>query len=248
MASAMVPGPAFVTRQSAAPMYSCMLATKPRITGENCCLPSQVVYAGHFRSSRARFTSSFLPQTTTNWPTPVLASISPMAMATCPKLPKPSPPPMSSTTSGLCVGMRPSSSCRCCLGRRSGSQKPSRTGRPQRCIRLLSTPCSRASCWISALGTKTRSTRGSNQDWCAVPRSVTTVATGTMDRPWKISSKASMTKWLTSGCTESTRSTPCAMVSVMKRRTSSRLWLQIILKKTVSRHFMWSRSTSQNFL
>mmetsp|Transcript_20950 Transcript_20950/g.67698 ORF Transcript_20950/g.67698 Transcript_20950/m.67698 type:complete len:206 (-) Transcript_20950:764-1381(-) len=89
-ASAMVPGPALVTMQSAAAIHSSMFCTKPRIVG--------FTFGGQSRASRSAFTASFLPQTTTRpASSPASPRSSPQAIATLAMPPTPSPPP---TTSG----------------------------------------------------------------------------------------------------------------------------------------------------
>mmetsp|Transcript_23670 Transcript_23670/g.73966 ORF Transcript_23670/g.73966 Transcript_23670/m.73966 type:complete len:216 (+) Transcript_23670:208-855(+) len=128
-ASAMVPGPALVTIQSAAAIHSSMFSTKPRIVAST---PS-----GHARPSNSAFTSAFFPQTTT---TPAFWSdnASPTAFATRPIPPTPSPPPTINAVGRS--GSRPSVSLSSALDRASFSQKPSRSGRPRRRILSSSRP------------------------------------------------------------------------------------------------------------
>mmetsp|Transcript_5734 Transcript_5734/g.16932 ORF Transcript_5734/g.16932 Transcript_5734/m.16932 type:complete len:221 (-) Transcript_5734:719-1381(-) len=129
-ASAIVPGPAFVTMQSEAAIHSSMLFTKPSAV--------TLTFAGHGCASNSAFASAFLPQTTTMadswllWP-----SSSPTARATLAMPPTPSPPP---TTRA--VGRSAMSSARRTsgLGLDSGLQKPSRSGSPRLSTLLSSRP------------------------------------------------------------------------------------------------------------
>ena len=129
-ASAIVPGPALVTKQSATAIHSSMLLTKPQTLTET---PSCHVVD----SSPVRATS-FLPHTTTIWRlSPLLAlpaaSMSaprraPMACATVSMPPTPSPPPTTSTV-GVSSSM-PSSVRISARERASGRANPTRRGNP----------------------------------------------------------------------------------------------------------------------
>mmetsp|Transcript_43128 Transcript_43128/g.63302 ORF Transcript_43128/g.63302 Transcript_43128/m.63302 type:complete len:230 (+) Transcript_43128:496-1185(+) len=173
-ASAMVPGPALVMMQSTAPIHSSMFFTKP--------LTTTFTFAGRRRRSSADRTSSFLPHTTTTcdfrsacWPRRSMTEV-----ATACRPPTPSPPPTTSTARS--AAPRPSSR-RSCAFVRFGAQKPSRTGRPCWTIWPSWRPHRLAVLYSASEGTNTRSARGSNQVGCALPRSVTTVAKGTLRFP-----------------------------------------------------------------
>mmetsp|Transcript_23859 Transcript_23859/g.94623 ORF Transcript_23859/g.94623 Transcript_23859/m.94623 type:complete len:298 (-) Transcript_23859:897-1790(-) len=187
-ASAIVPGPALVTMQSAAAMYSSMFVTKPRMRAST--------EAGHACASSSRFASAFLPHTTTSvvlavrrvardgaaaastssssssWaPSSVAISLARREMR-----PTPSPPP--TTRAVVWSAGRSRAARRSALGRGSGCQKASRSGRP--CWRILcsGTPTRRATLRTASDGTKHASTRLWNHVGCAEPRSVTTVTKG----------------------------------------------------------------------
>mmetsp|Transcript_36500 Transcript_36500/g.82776 ORF Transcript_36500/g.82776 Transcript_36500/m.82776 type:complete len:213 (+) Transcript_36500:420-1058(+) len=199
----MVPGPAFVTNMSAAPMYSSMLFTKPNTVGSKCCL--DLVFVGQSWSLSFLYSSSFRPQMTTSCPTSSDAICAPTAVAMSNTAPKPSPPPITRATS--LSGTRSNAFRSSPFELRSASQKPCRTGRPHTTIFSRSNSYCMASSEIVLLGTNRRSTRGSNHERCAEPRSVTTVATCThLLLPKQL--KASMIRWLIKGCTEIIKSTP----------------------------------------
>mmetsp|Transcript_33641 Transcript_33641/g.79403 ORF Transcript_33641/g.79403 Transcript_33641/m.79403 type:complete len:281 (+) Transcript_33641:175-1017(+) len=175
LASAMLPGPAFDTRQSAAIIHSSMFWTKP--------LTTTLTLWGQAWARRKSRTCSFLPQTTAIWTSaPSVPSFSPTETAIFCNPPTPSPPPITST-----VGRFSIPSCaRICLlfFRRSvASQNPFRTGSPSFRICSGRSPCWSASASNSSPGTTKVSTSLLNQIAVPVARSVTTVMYGTCRLP-----------------------------------------------------------------
>mmetsp|Transcript_24824 Transcript_24824/g.57029 ORF Transcript_24824/g.57029 Transcript_24824/m.57029 type:complete len:313 (-) Transcript_24824:726-1664(-) len=175
-ASAIVPGPALVTRQSDAIIHSSMFDTKPFTT--------TFTSPFHLRLRSAFATFSFFPQITTIWVGPSsLPRLSPTATATPCRPPTPSPPPATSTVR---TSLRPSLALTFLLPfffLDAASQNPERTGRP--CFLIWSglRPRRRAMLSISVLGTQHLSTSLLNQRLCAPPRSVTTVTKGILRAP-----------------------------------------------------------------
>eukprot|EP00967_Tisochrysis_lutea_P025995 scaffold30054_cov32-Tisochrysis_lutea.AAC.1 len=119
-ASAIVPGPAFVTMQSAAAMNSDIRETNPSTC--TCRL------LGHSWSRSWRWRRWFRPHTTTICIGCALSpSLSPIAWTMAPSFPTPSPPPTINTV--FRSGMRPSSRL-APAPRRFCRVKSWRTGRP----------------------------------------------------------------------------------------------------------------------
>mmetsp|Transcript_23106 Transcript_23106/g.48417 ORF Transcript_23106/g.48417 Transcript_23106/m.48417 type:complete len:208 (-) Transcript_23106:657-1280(-) len=197
-ASAMVPGPALVTRQSAATIQSSMLDTKP------CTATASP--GPHARRSSAARTLSFFPHTTTIWHgCPSAERLLPTLTAVLNRPPTPSPPPTTRTVGTL---LRPSCFRISTLLPRflPASQKPCRTGRP--CLWTCSrdSPCARAISSTASPGTKQRSTPLWNHVGWAPPRSVTTVTKGILRVPPPMRFRTrSGTSWQ-SGCTDTTAS------------------------------------------
>mmetsp|Transcript_22059 Transcript_22059/g.61798 ORF Transcript_22059/g.61798 Transcript_22059/m.61798 type:complete len:225 (+) Transcript_22059:382-1056(+) len=217
----MEPGPALVIRMSALVMYSSTFGTKPRIWTWRLLFSTRM----SFHSSNACCTSSLRPHMTTIWLRRQWPKLSPTAIATSLTLPKPSPPHIISTTLASFSKSKPNFSRRTRLQRRSSCQKPSRTGNPQSRMRSSGTPRRIANFKISSLGTNSLSTRGSNHERCADPRSVTTVTTRLAFSPTGVlynSCKASVSMWLISGWTEIIKSMPWLRHSNKNARTRSR--------------------------
>mmetsp|Transcript_8413 Transcript_8413/g.26183 ORF Transcript_8413/g.26183 Transcript_8413/m.26183 type:complete len:206 (-) Transcript_8413:623-1240(-) len=204
----MVPGPALVTMQSAAAMYSSMFETKP--TTETATRPGQSCAS---RSARA---TSFFPQTTTSE-----ASRSPSSaaidLATLAMPPTPSPPPTTRTV-GLSCG-RSSSRRTCSFGRDSRRQKGSRSGSPRSSSLSSGRPQRLAMPYTESDGTKHLSTARWNQVGWAEARSVTTVTKGISSRRPSLSRIFNGSVWH-SGWTLTTASRPSSTRS--RRHASNR--------------------------
>mmetsp|Transcript_43912 Transcript_43912/g.107781 ORF Transcript_43912/g.107781 Transcript_43912/m.107781 type:complete len:238 (+) Transcript_43912:499-1212(+) len=167
-ASAIVPGPALVTIQSATSMYSLILLTNP----------STCTSTSHRRARNSANKRAFRPHIITICTSSrASANLPAMATAICPNLPTPSPPPTSRSV--IFSGQRPNS-----LLRSAGSpkpaidQKPCRTGRPYSRIRVSSIPTSLASARTGSDGMYRRCVLGCSHMGWAEPRSVTTVTNG----------------------------------------------------------------------
>mmetsp|Transcript_10185 Transcript_10185/g.34001 ORF Transcript_10185/g.34001 Transcript_10185/m.34001 type:complete len:288 (-) Transcript_10185:928-1791(-) len=176
-ASAIVPGPALVTRTSAAIIHSSMFDTNPRMRMSHSVSPCFTFSASHV-SCFCSF--SFFPQMITICSFCILPLDlrAKKDMAHSLSLPIPSPPPIRMTTRQSCLSSSLSRISSLFFLLESMFQKPLRSGSPQTETCSSFSPNSNACAFISSIGTNILSSPLLNHQGCASPRSVTTVTKG----------------------------------------------------------------------